>query len=240
MKNKKIDIPNPCSEDFSKMSATEKGAFCKKCSHEVIDFTENTEDEIVNIISNRNGERVCGKMKVQQKSYSLQLWKIAASLAILPLSDSLFAQEEVQITDTNQVQVQNKPMQLRGIVRDENGEPLPFVKVMVKGNSIAGAQTDFDGKYKIKIPNELWLDNDSAQVIIKEYYAQSKEFSISKHSGTILQKDITILLLDDIFIKSEEVEELLGIIYIPPIQVRNSNPFETVIEQPFRRLDERD
>jgi hypothetical protein len=34
-----ISIKEPCHEDWSKMTATEKGAFCQKCALEVIDFT---------------------------------------------------------------------------------------------------------------------------------------------------------------------------------------------------------
>ncbi|SFU71334.1 conserved hypothetical protein [Pustulibacterium marinum] len=37
-----------------------------------------------------------------------------------------------------------------GVVRDENGEPLPGVNVIIKGTS-TGTQTDFDGKYAIDV-----------------------------------------------------------------------------------------
>ncbi len=37
-----------------------------------------------------------------------------------------------------------------GVVRDENGQPLPGAYVMIKGTSI-GTQTDFDGKYAIDV-----------------------------------------------------------------------------------------
>ena len=43
-----IQIPNPCNEDWDKMSPTEKGAFCKVCSKEVIDFTKSSNPEIKN------------------------------------------------------------------------------------------------------------------------------------------------------------------------------------------------
>ena len=41
-----IRIPEPCTEDWSKMAGTDKGAFCNKCAKEVIDFTAKTPKEI--------------------------------------------------------------------------------------------------------------------------------------------------------------------------------------------------
>ncbi|TKS57237.1 carboxypeptidase-like regulatory domain-containing protein [Mesohalobacter halotolerans] len=39
-----------------------------------------------------------------------------------------------------------------GVVKDEDGLPIPGVNVIVKGTSI-GTQTDFDGNYTLKLPN---------------------------------------------------------------------------------------
>ena len=48
--------------------------------------------------------------------------------------------------------VSDGPFKVEGTVRDaESGEPLPGVNIMVKGTTI-GTTTDFDGKYKLKVP----------------------------------------------------------------------------------------
>ena len=49
-----------------------------------------------------------------------------------------------QLTGNNEV---------TGIVRDETGDPLPGVNILIKGTSI-GAVTDFDGKFKIMLPEK--------------------------------------------------------------------------------------
>jgi hypothetical protein len=41
-----ISIPKPCSENWNEMDATDKGAFCSKCSKEVIDCTSVKTSEI--------------------------------------------------------------------------------------------------------------------------------------------------------------------------------------------------
>jgi hypothetical protein len=64
----KISIPQPCSEDWSKMTPTEQGAFCKKCAMEVTDFTDKSSLEIKEILTAKmqSKERVCGHIENRQ------------------------------------------------------------------------------------------------------------------------------------------------------------------------------
>jgi len=61
-----IQIPDPCSEDFSKMTPTEKGAFCAKCSIDTYDFRHLSNLEINSIIKESKGEHLCGRMTQDQ------------------------------------------------------------------------------------------------------------------------------------------------------------------------------
>lgn len=67
---KKIVIQNPCSEDWNKMTPTEKGAFCKKCNLEVIDFTSKTALEIKSILTDRIGQKTCGHIGRKQLEFA--------------------------------------------------------------------------------------------------------------------------------------------------------------------------
>ncbi len=64
----KVSIPQPCSENWSEMSPTEKGAFCQKCAFEVTDFTNKSAVEIKAILSEKMQakERVCGHIENRQ------------------------------------------------------------------------------------------------------------------------------------------------------------------------------
>jgi hypothetical protein len=57
-----IEIKEPCSEDWVKMTATEKGAFCQKCALEVVDFTNKTAFEIKQTLLDEfsKSPRLCG------------------------------------------------------------------------------------------------------------------------------------------------------------------------------------
>jgi hypothetical protein len=45
-----ISIPEPCHEDWTKMTPTERGAFCQACAIDVMDFTGKTAHEIKTIL----------------------------------------------------------------------------------------------------------------------------------------------------------------------------------------------
>ncbi len=57
-------IEEPCHEDWSKMTRTEKGAFCKKCALEVVDFTGKSPFEIKELLIQEvaNKQRTCGRI----------------------------------------------------------------------------------------------------------------------------------------------------------------------------------
>lgn len=62
----KIHIPDPCFEDWDKMTPNEQGAFCKVCSKTVVDFSKKTEDEIQMYISANLDKKICGRFNVSQ------------------------------------------------------------------------------------------------------------------------------------------------------------------------------
>lgn len=59
-----ISIKKPCNEDWNQMTPNERGAHCKHCALDVIDFTNKTPLEIRGILSDEfsSGKRVCGRI----------------------------------------------------------------------------------------------------------------------------------------------------------------------------------
>ncbi|MDR2237733.1 MAG: hypothetical protein LBE92_16545 [Chryseobacterium sp.] len=57
---KNIYIPEPCSENWESMSPEEKGRFCSVCNKCVIDFTQKQPEEILQILTEKENEKVCG------------------------------------------------------------------------------------------------------------------------------------------------------------------------------------
>ena len=61
-----IRIPEPCHKDWSKMTPTHMGAFCKSCAKEVVDFSNMSDDDVQNYLLNKARENTCGRFKMDQ------------------------------------------------------------------------------------------------------------------------------------------------------------------------------
>lgn len=62
----KIQITNPCANDWADMKANSVGRFCDSCSKSVIDFSSKTDAEIKAYLLERKGENICGRFQKQQ------------------------------------------------------------------------------------------------------------------------------------------------------------------------------
>jgi hypothetical protein len=171
----KLNIPTPCSADQSNFKPTANGGFCNHCAKEVIDFTNMTDQEILAFFKN-NQAGTCGKFKpAQLKQYPLttsapthQRWLGARLLGLLiasifPASGS-FAQSVPQ--QTERLQTQNEVIKwnitpsktdtnartIRGIVRNESGEIIPFVSIVVRTDPPQFFAGDADGKFSFNLP----------------------------------------------------------------------------------------
>lgn len=61
-----IGIPDPCSEDWNKMTPTDKGAYCGKCQFDVIDFTQMSPEQIRETLKENSGKKTCGHISKTQ------------------------------------------------------------------------------------------------------------------------------------------------------------------------------
>lgn len=67
MKSKyKIRIPEPCSEDWNKMTPDENGKFCSVCVKSVVDFTNKSKREIEEYLLKNREIKICGRFKKSQ------------------------------------------------------------------------------------------------------------------------------------------------------------------------------
>jgi len=167
-----IKIPEPCHEDWSKMTPTEKGKFCASCKKEVFDFTNYSDYELVRKLD-RN-ESICGRFKETQLNKEIKSLKrrnhtkvgLAASfMALFSVSTPFFSQEgvhEIEVRDSisdnlNAVaKNRNDFITIKGVVFDDVGG-LPGASIIIKGKMI-GTETDFDGNFSIEIPKESFKE----------------------------------------------------------------------------------
>lgn len=62
----KLTIPEPCTENWDKMTPNESGRFCLSCSKTVVDFTAMLPHEIRHFFIQNQNNKVCGRFKKSQ------------------------------------------------------------------------------------------------------------------------------------------------------------------------------
>ncbi|WP_046757240.1 carboxypeptidase-like regulatory domain-containing protein [Kordia jejudonensis] len=204
MKHPKITIriPEPCHEDWNEMTPTQKGKFCNVCTKEVIDFTAESDEQIIQHF--QKNDNVCGRFHTSQLDRKLIVdrkkrnhWLSYAASFLLPIT--LFSQEVKKNTiekpkteHTNattytslhigSLHKQKESITVSGIITDDTGFPLPGATIKIKGTQ-QGIITDFDGNYTLNVNK-----ND---VLIVSYVGYiTAEIKVTKEKiNVVLQTD---------------------------------------------------
>jgi hypothetical protein len=61
-----LRIEEPCHENWNAMTQQEKGRHCDKCCKTVFDFTKMPTEEVIQFISSRKKDSVCGRFTAEQ------------------------------------------------------------------------------------------------------------------------------------------------------------------------------
>ncbi|WP_298514559.1 carboxypeptidase-like regulatory domain-containing protein [uncultured Kordia sp.] len=171
-----VKIPEPCHEDWNKMSPTEKGRFCKVCTKEVVDFTAKSDEEIINHFSNHGN--LCGRFQTTQLNRKLiadrkkrNHWLSYAATLLLPMT--VFSQGKPKMTEkvtkTEQLdtynftrlhigsldrkakkKIQKDTLSITGIILDETKIPFPGATIQINGTNTK-TSTDFDGNFSLQV-----------------------------------------------------------------------------------------
>lgn len=173
MNSLKITVPEPCHEDWNKMTNTDKGKFCNACTKEVFDFTTYSDEQLIKKINNQDD--LCGRFtskqlnrplvlqRKEQHNYLSYAFSGIFSLLLLNASPSK-AQEKLKTIQTNKKFVSiplqntrvNDSISINGTIVDETDMPLPGATVQIKG-ATTYTSTDFDGKFNLDCKTETIL-----------------------------------------------------------------------------------
>jgi hypothetical protein len=119
----RINLPQPCHENWSEMSPKEKGRHCQKCNKEVHDFTSYSDAKLLTFF--KSNSLVCGRFRSSQigreldhKLISSSKWAIAACSLLLLNSTDLQAQTEVKLIQDSAAYAQiQTPVQFIRIIQ---------------------------------------------------------------------------------------------------------------------------
>jgi hypothetical protein len=168
-----ISIKNPCHENWDNMTDIADGKFCNSCQKNIVDFTELSNEEIVDWIS--SPVRICAKVDKEKlkdlNNYIAQCnnhpfpWKkfLAASLiGILPIvkteakpNNALIEQTTSSYKINNQAIRSDtvKKITLSGrVISNKDSSSIAGATVKVKGRHI-GTSTDRNGNFELIVPD---------------------------------------------------------------------------------------
>lgn len=61
-----LSIPEPCHQDWNKMTPNEQGRFCTSCSKTVVDFSSMSDAALLQYFNNLKDSNVCGRLYTDQ------------------------------------------------------------------------------------------------------------------------------------------------------------------------------
>lgn len=211
MKNTiQITIPKPCYENWQQMTIVDKGRFCSSCQKKVIDFTNISDREIVNIF-NKN-DNLCGRFSAVQLNRDIftpkeksSIW-MAASAAVVSFftigNQEIVAQEVAKTEQTDVKVLEQKPeinsneeRIITGMVYDDNISPLPDVKIKIK-NKEYQTQVDNNGKFTIsaKTGEILIFSSDGFEIFEIRVLDNKDKYNVYLESNKITLKTETIIV----------------------------------------------
>jgi hypothetical protein len=208
MKTQKISIPSPCTVGWKNMQDTANGKFCQSCNKVIPDFSKLPDFQIRSIIEQTEGE-VCGRISLSQLNRirvgsssenhsnteeNNSFLKVAVLTGVMLSSISLSAATPKQssflslpsidvsafVSESNSLA---SDIEVSGIVVDQlNEEPIVFVKitVVVEGKTY-NTTTDFDGKFKLMLPESLLGKEVSLSIQAIDYETKTVNVKLSKN-----------------------------------------------------------
>ena len=219
-----LDIPQPCHEDWNKMTPEGKGRHCASCEKIVVDFTTMTQKELIEFFQNPP-QKVCGRFQKEQlRTYTLPThgfhvgWRPMAAVLGLGLATSIVLPSYGQSFPDNptpisgptysesslQTRTTHRSNSIRGqIIERESYDVLPGVNVILADYG-EGVITDLDGNFSLTVPHD-W--NGAALKIRVSFIGfESQTITVSPEeirNGQL--KDRIVLGYDDEMILTGEV-----------------------------------
>ncbi len=178
MKAVKIQIPNPCNENWEKMTPQLGGRHCQSCNTVVTDYSTMSDIQIHYLMSQSKG-KMCGNfredqlnrtMMISERRKTPDLLSVVLGLSLLAVAYPSYSSDAVisapnyslitQLKNQESFADGHEYIELRFQMLDAaTGEAIPFVKFQILDENdefIAGAYADYDGYIDLKLsPDQL-------------------------------------------------------------------------------------
>lgn len=243
-------IPEPCHENWNKMTPREQGRHCASCDKVVVDFTAKSNDSIKQIMEETTG-KVCGHFKIDQlnkeaqhkvfiqpKNLFTRNWKyfLLASFGLFSLNKKSAAQQlkgkvairgDVAPYDYHNTNTQSSVV--KGMIKNEFGKGIGKASIKIYSNEklIAEGKSIANGSYSIKIGPKS-IENNTVKVVVTHDEYPSKEIydlKITKEQTTLnVHLEQEYMLLGEVMYVPEDTTHLDTIKTCTDVTVETTDP----------------
>lgn len=190
----KLSIEESCQENWEAMNPQAEGRHCGLCTKTVLDFTQLSDQEVLQLIKKYNG-KVCGRLRQsqlnrlmvleEQRSGISTLYKILAGMALVVLpelaetgslkaTETIRTQQEMIYHDTVETWPSDTfTYKLSGRVVDADSlKPMASVFIQISNTEIQ-TRTDTQGCFSLSIPANSLSDTTAFSLSSMGYLLQN-------------------------------------------------------------------
>lgn len=244
----KIQIPNPCHENWNTMTPQQKGRFCGSCKKVVIDFTKMSDSEIFHHFKNYTGD-TCGRfyetqlntelvsLKPQKSTFWSKL--VVASFTLFFVSSQNYSQnifQKTQVIESNQLNNEDKSIQtsdnnyfqIKGKVIDYSKHSISEALVSIQGTNYSTI-TDTNGNFEFSIAKTEIKNQDSIILQVQKFGYTNLSLKIDFDTENTTSSYLELVLEEAVILKEEVIIETrqvitMGIISDVAIEECDSEP----------------
>lgn len=197
----RIQIAEPCHENWDKMLEEEKGKFCLSCQKNVVDFSRMTNEEIINYFEQNAGKSICGRIAKHQHNTPISNYRkivtpwfnkyVAGFFMALGFyhpskgQTATLQQEHHMVKGHMKVNTptqNDKKLVINGRVLDsKTNKGIKGAEINIAGSDIV-VTSDKNGNYSVEIP--LRFQNESLYLIVNHLGYEYKEITGIDHTKT--------------------------------------------------------
>ena len=238
-----LQIPEPCHENWDKMTPVDKGRFCDSCQKAVVDFTGMSDMQLIAFFKKPSTGSVCGRFFNDQLARDIEMpgkrlpwlkyffqFTIPVFLTTLKTQaqeNKLLKERLTPNTSTTcdrtlyatagMVSYPQESRKIIGIVTDNEGKGIPYASIYLKGTS-KGVTCDSTGFFKIEVP--YYEKKITLIVSCVGYLSKEKEMNTKKDDFTEITLATNVVSNSEVVITTSGNIRLGGAMRI--VRVRTS------------------
>jgi hypothetical protein len=244
----KISIPEPCHEDWAKMTPKEKGRHCAVCEKVVVDFSKFTDKEIYHYLNENKGAKTCGRFGSNQldkpiyekeiKANNWSVFKYAASLFVgLGTVLSSKAQAPLDSVQVTEKEKENDKTNRQVIVTGQvlkDGTPIPNASITLPDSNIVKA--DSAGYYSFEyngVLNTLPITVEGEEL---KFETTIEIEHLALNHSSILNHDLQLIEPFDSFANTPDSADYINTEFINDTAEGDSN--SNIVKLDISKLDD--